>query len=467
MTLDEVIARARASSVDARVALNSLRSAYWSYRSYLADYLPEVSLTATVPSVSQRYSSYQNPDGSYTYVRSSGLQMNGNIGVTQKVWATGGSVSLTTSLDMSHQMGSNSYSRYMAIPVALTFNQPLFASNDMKWQRRISPLSYKVAQINFFEASENVARQAIAKFFNLISAREDLAIVSQNLDNARKLHEVALAKRRMGIISENDVLQLRLNLLNAEALLTSARSTLTARQFELANFLDFDENLVIIPLTPDRLPHLDLEYGRVLELALANSDFETSQTIRRLQADRSVASAKGNLRRIDLYVKLGLSGTGDTPAGSYSPLKDDEVVSVGFNIPLIDWGKRRGQVKVAESNRQVVQSQLESEAMQFRQDLFVLVDRFNNQQRQVEIAALSDTIAQKRYDTNVETFMIGRISTLDLANSQTEKDNRRVSYFNALYQYWSYYYQIRAMTLHDFVNDTGIDGDIELILKQQ
>ena len=50
LSLKDAMLRARKNSVDAEVALNQLKSAYWSYRSYRAELLPEVSLNASVPS---------------------------------------------------------------------------------------------------------------------------------------------------------------------------------------------------------------------------------------------------------------------------------------------------------------------------------------------------------------------------------------------------------------------------------
>ena len=41
ITLSEAIAMARAQSVDAAVALNELKTAYWEYRTFRADLLPE------------------------------------------------------------------------------------------------------------------------------------------------------------------------------------------------------------------------------------------------------------------------------------------------------------------------------------------------------------------------------------------------------------------------------------------
>ena len=49
ITLSEAIALARTQSVDAAVALNELKTAYWEYRTFRADLLPEVNFTGTLP----------------------------------------------------------------------------------------------------------------------------------------------------------------------------------------------------------------------------------------------------------------------------------------------------------------------------------------------------------------------------------------------------------------------------------
>ena len=136
-----------------------------------------------------------------------------------------------------------------------------------------------------------------------------------------------------------------------------------------------------------------------------------------------------------------------------------------MSIPLLDWGKRRGQVKVAESNRELTRLQLRKETTDFNQNLFVLTEQFNNQVDQLHIAIEADTIAQKRYRTNMETFLIGKISTLDLNDAQTSKDDARRKRINELFSYWYYYYQIRSITLWDFAAQTNIDADFEKIVR--
>ena len=403
LTLEQAIDRARLHSVEAAVALDELRQAYWEYRTFRSDLLPEVSFNATLPSYRKQYTSYMNEEGSYSFVRNNYLQMNGELSVSQNIWLTGGTLSLNSSLDFIRDLEGNGQNRFMSIPVALTLDQPIFGVNRIKWNRRIEPERYAEAKAAFLSATENVALTAINNYFNLVMARENLGIARQNLENASKLYDVAKVKRQMGQISENDLLQMELNLLDARR--------------------------------------------------------------RQLEADYAVAQAKGDLREIRLFAQVGYTGTAAEFQNSYRGLRDNQVVEIGVKIPLLDWGKRRGKVKVAESNRRVVESRLRQENMNFNQDLFLLVERFSNQQRQLDIAMRADTIALRRYDTNVETFMIGRISTLDLNDSQLKKDQARQNLVNQLYQYWHYYYQLRSLTLWDYARHTDLNADFDRLLR--
>ena len=192
-----------------------------------------------------------------------------------------------------------------------------------------------------------------------------------------------------------------------------------------------------------------------------------AQNIRRrqLEADYEVATAKGNLRSIDLFASVGYTGQNRDFKASYENLLDNQIVQVGVKIPILDWGKRRGQVKVAKSNRDVVLSKIRQEQMDFNQDIFLLVENFNNQAQQLGIAEEADRIAEKRYRTSVETFMIGKISTLDLNDAQNSKDEARQKHISELYSYWYYFYQLRSLTLWDFERNEALEVDFEAVVK--
>lgn len=466
LTLDEAICMARTQSVDAAVALNELKTAYWEYRTFRAELLPEMNFTATVPGYNKKYNSYQQDDGSYTFVLSNYIGMNGAVSIDQNIWFTGGRISLTSSLDFLQQMDGNKDKRFMSIPVALTLEQPIFGVNNIKWNRRIEPVRYAEAKSAFLSATEEITMTAINNFFNVVMAQEQVNTSKQNLENANKIFEVAKAKRKMGQISQNDMLQLEMNVLDAQSVLTASESNLKSQMFKLRSFLGLGADEVLMPVLPDTVPTVTLLYDDVLNKAVENNSFSRNIRRRQLEADYEVAKAKGNRRQISLFAQVGFTGTDTRINPAYNNLKDNEVVEVGVRIPLLDWGKRKGQVKIAESNREVVISRLRQEEMDFRQNIFILVENFNNQQRQLQLAATADRIAQQRYHTNVETFMVGKISTLDLNDSQARKDEARQKHINELFYYWYYYYQVRSITLWDFVQNSDIEADFDKIVRQ-
>ncbi len=465
LSLDDAIARARVRSVDAAVALDELRTAYWEWRTFRADQLPELSFRATAPSYAKQYSSYMDENGNYSFVRTNTLQASGELSVSQNVALTGGKVALSSSLDFLRQLDGTPYNRFMSIPVALSIEQPLFGVNTMKWDRRIEPVRYSEAKAAFLSATEDVARLTVDYYFTLLMSRENVEIARQNLDNATQLLAVAREKREMGKISQNDLLQMELNELDARAALTEYLSQLQSDMFQLRSFLDYGEDIVIVPVVPSEVPNAEIVYGDALERATANNKFVKSMLRRQLEADYEVARARGDMREIKLFARLGYSGTDSEIGNSYANLRSNQVASIGFSIPLVDWGKRRGKVKVAESKRRVAESRIRRETMNFNQELFVLVERFGNQQRQLDIAEQSTRIASRRYQTNVETYLIGMISPLELNDSRVSKDNARREYIDRLYRFWTYWYQLRSLTLYDYSTRSDINADIDKLVK--
>ena len=466
LPLEEAIRIAQVQSVDAAVAINELRTAYWQYRTHKAEQLPEVIFTGTLPSYNKQYAQYQQSDGSYTYVRNNNLGLNGEITISQNIALTGGKIELNTSLDFNRQLGSGAYNEFMSVPIGLTLTQPIFGVNDQKWKRRIEPVRYEEAKAAFMESVETVTLTTITHYFNLLLAEDKYAICRQNLENAEKLYDIAVAKRKIGQISEMELIQLKQNALRAKSDLTDAEANRNAMMFQLRSFLGLSEEDRIVPSIPEVVPGIRLDYHDVLEKAHQNNAFAKSILRQQLEADYAVATAKGERRSINLFASVGYTGKGDRFKAAYNPLLDNQVVEVGFSIPILDWGKRKGQVRVAESNRDVVFSQIKKDEMDFNQNIYLLVENFNNQAAQLDIATEVDSLADTRYQTSIETFMVGKIDILDLNDAQTLKDDAKQKHIEELYYYWYYFYNIRSLTLFDFMNNCNLDAEFEKIVRK-
>ena len=87
------------------------------------------------------------------------------------------------------------------------------------------------------ENVENVTIATITNYFNLLLAEDNLDICNQNLLNANKLYDIAVAKRKIGHISESELMRLKQSALQAKGKLTEAQSNYNAMMFKLRSFL--------------------------------------------------------------------------------------------------------------------------------------------------------------------------------------------------------------------------------------
>ena len=469
ISLSEAIDAGVSRSVDAIVARNEYISAYWSYRTYKTELLPEVILNTTLPYYSKSYNSIQLSDGSYNYVSNNYNQIDGSLSINQNIPLTGGNLSIESSLERLRQNGQNSSTHYKAIPAKVSFEQPLFGFNRVKWLQRIEPVKYIEAQQKLVSDREETALTVIEYYFNLLLGRINLEMAEQNRNNAEKLYAVAEARHKIGQQSKIDMLQMRTSLLKAESALTDARASFNARMFKLRSFLGIGESVILEPVIPEfvtsNIPKLS--FSAVLAMALENNSFTQNIRKRMLQASRDISQAKADRWNIKLFASFGMSGQEDhlQDVINNDHWRNDQVISLGVRIPILDWGKGKGKVKVAEANRKVVLSEIEKEQIDFNQDIFLRVQYFNNQPEQLRLARETDEIARQRYETSVEAFILGKMDILNLNDSQTAKDEARRDYINQMFLLWLYYYQIRSLTLYDFLQEEKLSVEYSQIIE--
>ena len=72
----------------------------------------------------------------------------------------------------------------------------------------------------------------------------------------------------------------------------------------------------------------------------------------------------------------------------------------------------------------------------------------------------------REYFTERIGIMIGKIDILDLNDARQSKDDAKQKHIQELYNYWNYYYNIRSLTLYDFINNRTLDADFEEIVRR-
>lgn len=478
-TLDDVINLARDRSPDAYAAINRFRASYWQYRSFRANYLPSLGFNGTLPNISRAIRKTTQSDGTDLYTVNKSNFYSGSLSLAQNIGLTGGKISLNSKLERTDQLGyrslvSNGDTTYQKIPsqyaanpvVNIQLDQPLFAYNYMKWDRKIQPMLYEEAKKNYLEAMELVSLKAIGRFFDLAQAQLNLKIAQMNYSNSDTLYKIAKGRYNLGTIAENDVLQMELAFLNAKTALTKAEIDLEYQKSKLRSFLVFTEKVDFDLVLPDSIPEVQLDYEKVLDWAKQNNADVVAWNRRLIEARRDVAQAKGQRRSINLSASYGLSKSTERDwQPVYVNPGESKGVSLSLGVPILDWGQGKGKVKMAQSNMELTKIQLQQEQTDFEQNIFLQVMQFNMQHEQVVISAKSDTIGQKRYDVTKQRFLIGRIDVLNLNDALKEKDSAKRGYIGALRDYWNSFFTIRQLTLYDFLNNQSISTEFDKVVE--
>lgn len=466
LTFEEVIQLAREQSPDAIMAKHQFRANYWEYRTYKADYWPNLTLGTTFPEFSRAIKKYQNADGTYTYVEDNLNTASAELNLRQNVGFTGGQIFATSNLARLDVFGDDKSTSYLSTPVSIGYRQPVLFYNEYKWQKKIEPLKYEEAKKAYISSLEDVSLKAVAFFFDLALAQQNLQVAQINYSNADTLYQIATGRYNIGTIAENELMQMELSLLNAGSSLNSSLVDLEIKKFQLRSFLGFNEKVNLKLIIPREIPELTVDVVQALEISRQNNPDIIGFERQLIEAERAVAKARSEKGlQADLYASIGYTQQSEEFSDVYVNPQEQQRITLGLEVPLLDWGLGRGRYKMAQSSQEVIKTTVEQARTDFVQNVYLNVMQFNLQDDQLMIAAKSDTIAQKRYDMTKQRFLIGKVDVLDLNVALTEKDNAKSSYIAALRQYWSNFYNLRKITLYDFIKDESLDTDYNKLIE--
>ncbi|MDX9853100.1 MAG: TolC family protein [Tenuifilaceae bacterium] len=466
LTLQEVLDLAKEQSPRAIQAKHQFRAAYWEYRSYKAEYLPSVTFIGTLPGFRRQIVKHQNNEGVYSYVEENANSISGGLTLKQNIGLTGGEVFVESNLERTDIFGDNQTTSYLSVPIKIGFRQELFGFNKLKWNKKIEPLKYLEAKRNYLDALESISYEATGIFFDLILAQQNLVTAKLNYANSDTLYKIAKGRYNIGTIAENDLLQMELRFLNSGNDVNDAEVDLQLKKFKIKSFLGLNDQYDIELVIPTNFPKLSLNHEKVLAQAKQNNPLILSYERDFIEAQKRVAQAKAQRGfSASLYANYGLTKSAAVLDEAYIDPRKQQGVNVGVTIPILDWGLGKGRVKMAQSNMEVTRTVVQQKIVDFEQDVFLEVMRFNQQDNQLLIASKADTISQLRYNVTKERFLIGKIDVLDLNVAQSERDQAKQKYIQYMRSYWQNYFNMRRRTLYDFEKDKPLSVDFEELIK--
>ncbi|NCD68423.1 TolC family protein [Mucilaginibacter agri] len=456
LTLTQVIELARKNSIAAKQAIAVKETKYWQWRTYKSNYQPQLSLTGILPGYSKTYTQVQQPNGTVLFQPIHNDNSSLQLDFSQTITATGGTIYGTTNLQRFDDFDRNNV-LYNGVPYAVGFSQPLFQYNSLKWDKRIEPLKYNESKQAFIESQEQIAVTVEGYFFDLLLAQVNQQVAEINLTNTQQILKVAKLKFELGKVSKNEILQLQLELLNAQKAVGVAKRNIQIATLTLRSYMGFDGETNIALIVPEEISRMEVNTEKVLAEAFANRSDAIAFMRRIAEAQRDVAKAKGQTGlTASLTANLGFSNSASNIPDVYKSPQNQQLLQLQFSIPVLDWGRSKSKTKTAEANEQFTVYAVEQDKQTFRQQIITQVTLFNMLKEQIASNAQADSIAGEKYQIARERYVLGDLSITDLSIAFQENDQAKRDFINALRDFWGAYYQLRYLSLYDFEKNKKI-----------
>lgn len=464
LTLDEAVSLARENSPSALSAKHSFRASYWSWRSYKGDQLPSLSLSSG-PTLNRNIRPILQPDGSEVFKKQDKMSTDVALWVTQNVPFTGGDIYMKTQLSRLDMFSSNSVD-WQTTPLVVGYRQNLFGYNDLKWQKRLEPLRYEKAKKEYIQNLEDISQDAVGYFYALAAAQTDYQVANENYDNAENNFRFGEGRYNVGTITEDEMMQLEIALLTQQTNVIKYRMDMEDWMRSLRNFLGITDDSDIVLTLNDEVPFYRVDEEATYEMALENNAKVIGFKVDDLQAQSDVARAKSEKGfQADMSLEFGLNQTSRTFSNAYKKPSQSQFAKVTLSVPILDWGKGKGRVKMAESRRDQALVKLEQDKIDFRLNITKAVRQFNMQYDQIIISRKRLEVSKRRHDVAQKQYQLGKIGMTDLNNAIADKDNAEASHISSLNTFWELHYAIRQITGYDFENNQPLTANFDQIIK--
>lgn len=461
LTLDDVVAMARAQSPRSKQAETRKENLYWTYRYYRSNYNPQLRLSGNFPNYSQDFTPVTQPDGSIEFRSRRQTNSALTLGLQQPILWTGGVISVNSSVFVVDDI-EREVVNWSGVPMNIRLDQPLFSFNRLRWDRMIEPLRYEESRREYVEEMEFIAREAVSRFFSVMASQINLQIAEFNLANNDTIYKIEQGRYNIGTTSQDKLLQVELQLLRSRQDVAQAKLDQETNRLRLRSFVGMSNTEEFELVLPEEIPQFEISLEEALERARANrADFIAFER-RRLEAESQVASAKGDRFEATLTASYGLNNSGSVLSDIYHDPLQQQRFNIGFNVPVLDWGRNKARLRTAMANKEFTDYVIAQDEVNFEQEILTQVRQFEMLRLQIDITRKSDEVAQERYNVAQNRYLIGRIDITNLNIALTEKDDAKRSYILALQSFWQAYYDLRRLTLYDFSTDRPLyirEGD--------
>ncbi len=338
----------------------------------------------------------------------------------------------------------------------LSYSQPLFTYNKLRMQLDQLKLALENATLSY-SIQRLYLERAVNQYFYVVYQRKmALGIAGEEYRNQQTSYEIIKSKVEGGLSAMEELYQAELNL-------TSSRSNLQNAMVNLENAKDDFRQYIGLPLNKEfdiqtniEFKEVPIDLNRAIENGL-NTRMELRQREINIENSRdqlTVAKATNEFAG-SMELSIGVFGENEEFNRVYENRTLTPQVTLGFNIPLWDWGERKSRIKAAQAAVKIDEINLEVERTQVELGIRQVYRNLQNLALQIEIARQNEKNAQLTYNINLERYKNGDLTGMDLSLFQNQLSQKKIDLANSLINYRIELLNMKIQSLWDFERNTS------------
>lgn len=384
------------------------------------------------------------------------IYSSGTFRVEQPILKTDGTIALFNTLSWRNNrteiagFGENA-NKAFSNNLYLAINQPIFTFNRRKMQLEELELDYENSSLQYAIQRLSLERTITNLFFDVYLAQLNLDIAREELNNTTNNFEVIRNKVEAGLLAEEELFQAELNFANAQLAVQDSELALANAEeaFKREIGMNLEEDIRLATDLDVKEVVVDLEqairYALDSRMELRQREINIQQSYFNLERTKSQ-----NEFRADLQLTLGIFGDDERFSEIYNTPTNNPSVGLSVNIPIFDWGERQARVQAQEVSIRTQQLELSEDQKQIRMDIRQAYRSIQTQMPRIEIARKSVENAERTYEINLERYVNGDLSGIELNQFQNQLSSKKVEYARALINYKTQLLDLKVLTLYDW-----------------
>jgi outer membrane protein len=352
-------------------------------------------------------------------------------------------------------------------PVKIAFTQKFNANGTAQLDQTIYDQSLitglKARKFNILQADLNIKKSQETIIYNISNAyfqiyvyREQLNLLSGNLNTYKNQIEVSKLQVDKGVALENDLNKVTVDYNNALSQIRVAESNLilSENQLKFEMGFPFDTALPVDSLSQTEIKQVHFATANASFEISNRTDYQLSEVNARLLEIDVKKIRAGALPKLTGYARYGGVGFGNTLQPALTDLSPFSAIGLKLSIPLFDFYRRNAQYNQARYKSINAIETLELDASKFRLEYENAKTKINVAQNSLENDKRNIELAQSVFNVTDLQYRKGITDLTEWITAQNTVKEAQNTYLNSLYSFYQARIDLEqaAGTLNNFYN---------------